>query len=225
MKTVIILQARMNSSRLPGKIMLKLRGRTVLEHIVERLSTFTRADDLVVATTDSPNDDITCDVCDKIGAKTFRGSEENVLERYFLCAKEHGADQVIRATADDPLTNIALLDRMFDGHLAKNADYTYSDGFPIGVQEEIVRFEALQKCYELSCKPNHFEHVLEYIMENQDDFVVNLVQAEGIHKRPDVRVTLDTQDDFEVISKYYDHFENVLDISMEDIIDFWDRLK
>ncbi|HOW53957.1 MAG TPA: hypothetical protein PLR60_04805 [Syntrophorhabdaceae bacterium] len=225
MKTVIILQARMNSSRLPGKIMLKLKGKTVLEHVVGRLQTFTRADDLVVATTDSPRDDVTYEVCDKIGAKVFRGSEENVLERYFMCAKEHGADQVIRATADDPLTNIALLNKMFDSHLGNNADYTYSDGFPIGVQEEIVRFEALQKCYELSYKPNHFEHVLEYIIENQDDFAVSLIKAEGILRRPDVRITLDTREDFEVISKCYDHFENILNVSMENIIDFWDQLK
>jgi spore coat polysaccharide biosynthesis protein SpsF len=223
-KTVIILQARMNSSRLPGKIMLKLKGKTVLEHVIERLRTFARANDLVVATTDLPKDDITCEVCNKADAKVFRGSEENVLERYFLCAKQHGADQVIRATADDPLTNIALLDKMFDGHLGTNADYTYSDGFPIGMQEEIVKFEALQKCYELSYKPNHFEHVMEYIMENQEDFAINVIQAEGVVRRPDVRVTLDTREDFEVISKCYGHFESILNVSMQDIINFWDRL-
>jgi spore coat polysaccharide biosynthesis protein SpsF len=224
-KTVIILQARMSSSRLPGKIMLKLKGKTVLEHIIGRLSTFKQADDLIVATTDTPKDDITREISEKMGVKVFRGSEENVLERYFMCAKEAGAEQIIRATADDPLTSIELLNIMFDSHLKTNADYTYSDGFPIGIQEEIVKFEALQKCYELSYKPNHFEHVLEYILENENYFSINKIQAEGEMKRPDIRVTLDTEEDYHIINKYYNHFEDLLSVSMHDIISYWDQLQ
>ncbi len=224
MKTSIILQARMNSSRLPGKIALKIKGKTVLEHVITRLKTFKRAEDLIVATTDNSKDDLTCEISKTMGAKVFRGSEDNVLERYYLCAKENGVEQIIRATADDPLTSIELLNKMFDSHFKTNADYTYSEGYPIGVQEEIVSFEALNKCYELSCKRNHFEHVLEYILENPTDFKINKLSAEGKMNRPDIRVTLDTEEDFRIIEKYYNYYEDILNLSILNIIEFWERL-
>ena len=222
MKTVIILQARMNSSRLPGKIALKLKGKTVLEHVVARLKTFEQADDLIVATTSTSTDDITCEIAKKTGVKAFRGSEENVLERYFLCAQENGADQIVRATADDPLTSIELLRMMYASHVRKNADYTCSEGFPVGVQEEIVSFDALQRCYELSNLPNHFEHVLEYIIENPASFYINAVMAEGALNRPDIRVTLDTEEDFDYITTSYEYFENTVVLSLKDMVCFWD---
>ncbi len=222
MKTVIILQARMNSSRFPSKIALNLNGLTVIEQVIKRLKSFDKADELIVATTDSCQDDITCALAEKSRVRYFRGSESNVLGRYFDCAKENDADQIIRATADDPLTSIDLLNKMYESHLDKCAEYTYSEGYPIGVQEEIVTFEALSKCYELSSKVNHFEHVLEYILENQNEFTVNLIKAKGKVNRPDVRVTLDTKNDFERIIKYYTVFENTVDLSIERIISFWD---
>lgn len=224
MKTVIILQARMNSSRLPGKIALKFRGLTVLEHVINRLQAFEQADELIVATTDTPLDDMTCEIAHRAGVCVFRGSENNVLERYFLCAVQNGADQIVRATADDPLTSIALLKKMYESHIHKNADYTYSEGFPIGVQEEIVTFEALQRCYQLSYKPNHVEHVLEYIVENPKDFNLNLLKAEGELNRPDVRVTLDTEEDFLRLNKYFVHFDAILEVSIRNVIDFWDQV-
>ncbi len=225
MKTDIILQARMNSSRLPGKIAMRLKGRTVLEHVIDRLKMFDRADDIIVATTSTEADDLTCAIAGNAGVKVFRGSEDNVLERYYLCAKEYNADQVIRATADDPLTSIELLNAMYDSHMEKTADYTYSDGYPIGVQEEIVSFEALERCHALSYKQNHFEHVLEYILENESDFRVNLLSAPIELNRPDVRITLDTIDDFRIIEKYYNSFDNIKTITIHDIIEYWERLK
>lgn len=221
-KTVIILQARMNSSRLPGKILLKLNGLTVLEHIIERLKTFRGADELIVATTDTAKDDITSEIAQNAGAGIFRGSENNVLERYYFCARECNADQIIRTTADDPLTNIELLEMMFDSHCKKAADYTCTEGFPVGVQEEIVTFDALSKCYKFSNKDNHFEHVLEFIPENPELFQINVLHAEGKLRRPDVRVTLDTGKDFDIIKKYYNHFADTKRLSIGDIIDFWD---
>ncbi|WP_372998799.1 cytidylyltransferase domain-containing protein [Sulfurimonas sp.] len=223
MKTVIILQARMNSSRLPGKILMNLNGKTVLERVIERLKTFSKADDLIVATTNTSNDDSTCELLEKIGVKYFRGSEDNVLERYYLCAKENDATQIIRATADDPLTDISLLDKMFTTHLYLECDYTFTSGYPIGVQEEIVTFNALKKCYKNSTKENHFEHVLEYIFENKSDFNINEVIAPKELNREDVRVTLDTKEDFEIIKKYYSKY-NYLELESEEIIKIWDEI-
>lgn len=222
MRTVVILQARINSSRLPGKILLKLNGHSVLEHVIERLKLFSFADEIIVATTDSPADDITCLEAKDAGVSVFRGPEKNVLERYYLCAKEFNCDQIIRATADDPLTSIDLLEQMFRSHCDKGSDYTYTEGFPIGVQEEIVTYEALRKCHDLSVKANHFEHVLEFIPENPSLFAINAICAESELKRPDVRVTLDTHEDFAIIQKYFTHFNDTRKLSIADIINFWD---
>lgn len=222
MKTVIILQARMNSSRLPGKILMSLNGKTVLERVIERLKTFSKADDLIVATTNTFNDDVTCKLLDKIDVKYFRGSEHNVLKRYYLCALEYEATQIIRATADDPLTDIELLEKMFSSHLEHESDYTFSSGYPVGVQEEIVTFNALKKCYKKSTKENHFEHVLEYIQENKNEFKTNILKAPKELDRENVRVTLDTQIDYDIVNKYYHKINNVLDVTSKDIIEFWD---
>lgn len=224
MKTVIILQARMNSSRLPGKAALKLSNKSVLAHVITRLKNFSKADQLVLATTTAAMDDQICSIGQECRIPVFRGPEENVLERYYLCAKTYGADQIIRATADDPLTSIELLEKMFARHMACNADYTCAEGYPVGVQEEIVTFGALDRCYRFSDRPNHFEHVLEYIPEHPQDFRINVVNAEGKERRPDIRVTLDTAADFEVLQSYADNFKNMERISMMEIVDFWDRI-
>lgn len=223
MSTVIILQARMNSSRLPGKILMDLDGKPVLQRVIERLKKFRYADNLIVATTDSPKDDDTCKLLDILGQKYFRGSESNVLERYYLCATKHAATQIIRATADDPLTDISLLEMMFESHLKKQADYTTTSGFPIGVQEEIVTYDALKRCYEKSTKENHFEHVLEYIQENVSLFNINRIEATGLLNREDVRVTLDTKEDYRIIEEYYKNCHNIEDIDTKKIIEMWDE--
>jgi spore coat polysaccharide biosynthesis protein SpsF len=224
MKTVVILQARMSSSRLPGKILMDLAGKTVIERVIDRLYTFTKLDDLIVATTDSFKDDITCELLDKFNIKYFRGSENNVLERYYLCAKENNATQIIRATADDPLSDISLLEYMFTSHIISSSDYTFSTGYPIGVQEEIVTFSSLEQCYNKSTKDNHFEHVLEYIVENEDEFIINNIIANKEINRKDVRVTLDTCDDYDVICEYYNNIGNINSITTTEIIKYWDYL-
>ncbi len=224
MKTVIILQARMNSSRLPGKILMSLNGKTVLERVIERLKTFSKADDLIVATTNTFNDDVTCKLLDEIDVKYFRGSEHNVLKRYYLCALEYEATQIIRATADDPLTDINLLEYMFDKHITKGSDYTYTSGYPVGVQEEIVTFGALRKCYENSTKKNHFEHVLEYILENNKDFIIDNIIAPESLNREDVRVTVDTKEDFEIVKKYFFDKDYTLSLDTKKIIEKWNIL-
>ena len=93
----------------------------------------------------------------------------------------------------------------------------------MGVQEEIVTFEALERCSRLSSKANHFEHVLEYIVENQRAFKTNKIIAAGKENRPDVKVSLDTIADYQVIKRYYSYFVDTRNLSISDIIEFWDK--
>lgn len=223
MDAIIIIQARANSSRLPAKIFLDLNGKTVLQNVVERLKKVKFAQKIIVATTDNFYDDLTVELCEKIGVEYYRGSELNVLERYYHCAKKIGKPKnIVRATSDDPLTSISLLNTMYKEHINNKRDYTTTSGFPIGVQEEIVTFEALEKCYINSTKPEHFEHVLEYITDNPKFFNIGVIKATPKENREDIRVTLDTVLDYvniyKIRQKIDDSFDN------EEIICAWDKL-
>lgn len=195
--TGIILQARMGSSRLPGKVLKKIGEKNLLEHIFYRLSYLKHDVKLVVATTTLEKDDVIADFCLSKDIECFRGSEENVLERYYLCAKKHGFTHIVRLTGDNPFTDIEELDNLIDLHLNTGADYTHSFGvLPIGVGAEIFTFKALEDSYLNATKDNHREHVNEYIQENPDLFDISVLQVSAEKNKPEIRLTIDTEDDY-----------------------------
>lgn len=225
-QAIAILQARMGSSRLPGKTLMPLGGKPVLTRVVERLRQVNFLSQIIVATTTSDRDNAICAAAEEMGLSVFRGSENNVLDRYYRCAQEYGASQIVRATADDPLTSPKLLEQMWQEHLAGGYDYTTTSGFPVGVQEEIVTFEALERCHKHSTLPNHFEHVLEYIQENPDRFSIGTVKAPQHLSRPEVRVTLDTENDYLFLTKLFDRFgEESTAFEIKELIAFWDTVR
>lgn len=194
--TGIILQARMGSTRLPGKVLKMIGDRPLLGHIIYRVGLLKNHANLVVATTTKPEDDVIAEFSKKNGVDCFRGSEENVLERYYMCAKKYGFSDILRLTADNPFIDIEELDRLIELHKRTNSDYTHSFGvLPVGVGAEIFTFGALEKSYRCSTKSNHFEHVNEYIQENTDLFKITVLDVAPEKKRPDVRLTVDTEED------------------------------
>jgi len=194
--TGIILQARMGSTRLPGKVLMKVGERILLDHILYRLASLRHSARVVIATTTEPRDDAVELFCSKRGVECFRGSEENVLERYYLCAKKYGFEHIVRLTGDNPFTDIEELDNLIELHLSTGSDYTHSFGtLPVGVGAEVLTFGALEKSFKNATKDNHREHVNEYIQEHPELFKITALSVPEEKCRPDIRLTIDTEQD------------------------------
>ncbi|MCG3685614.1 glycosyltransferase family protein [Aliarcobacter butzleri] len=193
----IIIQARMGSTRLPGKILKNIGNKNLLEHILFRLTKLKHNVQIVIATSDLEKDDKVENFCKEKDIKCFRGSETNVLERYYLCAKENDFEHIVRLTADNPFTDIGELDNLINLHIKEKADYSRSFlSLPKGVGAEIFTFEALEKSYKYGLKENHKEHVNEHIEENEDRFKIAELKVKKEKNRPDISLTVDTEDDY-----------------------------
>jgi spore coat polysaccharide biosynthesis protein SpsF len=196
-KLGIIIQARMGSTRLPEKVLKPVGNRTLLGHIVERLRRLQATALTVCATSTEGRDDAVERFCRESGVACFRGSEQDVLDRYYRCAEEHGFTQVVRLTGDNPFPDMEELDRLISLHLTENADFSHSFRvLPIGVGAEIFTFDALQASWREGTAPHHREHVDEYLLENPGRFKTAELDAVPSKQRPEVRLTVDTEADY-----------------------------
>lgn len=194
----VIIQARMGSTRLPGKVLKSIAGRTLLDHVLGRLSLLAYPVKAVVATSNLPQDDVIEHHCQSRGVEVFRGSESDVLDRYYQCARENGFEHVVRLTADNPFTDMEELKRLIEQHLAQRNDYTQSFGnMPLGVGAEIFTFEALERSAREGHAPNHREHVNEYIQENPNLFKIGKLDVPAAKRHPSLRLTVDTEEDYQ----------------------------
>jgi spore coat polysaccharide biosynthesis protein SpsF len=209
MKIVAIIQARMGSTRLPGKVMKQLCDRTVLAHVIFRVRACPLVDEVVVATTTSPTDDVIVAEAEKWGAKWFQGSEEDVLGRYYGAAKEYNADLVVRVTSDCPLFDPEVLCQMLEYFATElpqglEMDYlsnTLNRSYPRGLDAEIFTFETLEKVFNKARLPYEREHVTPYIYEHPEQFSLhNQTWDEDLSA---YRWTLDTPEDWQLISAIY----------------------
>lgn len=197
MKIGIIIQARMGSTRLPTKVLKKIGNKNLLEHILFRLSYLKHKCKIVIATSVLKQDDAIEKFCKENSVNCFRGSETNVLQRYYLCAKKNNFEHIIRLTGDNPFTDIEELDNLINLHLDTKSDYSRSFfNLPKGVGAEIFTFEALEKSYNYGLKDNHKEHVNEYIEENENKFKISNLKIENQKNRPDISLTVDTEEDY-----------------------------
>src|SRR6185295_10570625 len=136
----------MGSTRLPGKVLKPIAGKVLLDHVLGRLSLLEYPVKVVVATSDVPQDDAIARHCQSRGVAVYRGSETDVLDRYYQCACENGFEHVVRLTADNPFTDMAELQRLIEQHMTQRNDYTHSFGsMPLGVGAEIFTFTALER--------------------------------------------------------------------------------
>jgi spore coat polysaccharide biosynthesis protein SpsF len=194
----IIIQARMRSTRLPGKILMKIGGKILLEHILYRLTKLRHPVMTVIATSDTPSDDVVESFCDSHSVACFRGSETNVLDRYYQCARQYGFRHIVRLTGDNPFPDMEELDKLIELHLSAGTDYTNSfASLPLGVGAEIFTFEALERSWREGNAPPHLEHVNEYMLEHPEIFKTTSLRVISDKNRPDVRLTLDTEDDYQ----------------------------
>lgn len=193
----VIIQARMGSSRLPGKVLKNIGAKTLLEHIIFRLQK-SKSDILpIIATSTETKDNPVEEFCRKNNVTYFRGSELNVLERYYQCALKYKFDHVVRMTGDNPFPDIDELDNLIKFHIQSENDYSECfSTLPIGVGMEIFTFNALEQSMFKSTQPHHFEHVDEYILENKDLFKCGVLSTPVNKNKPEIRLTIDTEDDY-----------------------------
>ncbi len=205
MKVLAITQARTGSSRLPGKVLKTIAGKTLLQIHLERVLKSQRIDQLLVATTVDPADDAIETLVKGMNLPLYRGSVKNVLDRFYQAALPYQPDWVVRLTSDCPLMDPALIDEMIDAALEKNTDYC-SNGmqptFPDGLDIEVFKFTALEKAWHEATSDSDKEHVTPYIYNQSNFKQQNLFTAfnfafESNYEK--VRLTVDESFDFEVI--------------------------
>ncbi|MBN2053202.1 GNAT family N-acetyltransferase [Candidatus Woesearchaeota archaeon] len=221
-KVLVIVQARMASSRLPGKILMKIDGKPLIQHTLERLKKVRNVDDIVLATSTSKSDDAVERLCRRIKVKCFRGSENDVLSRFIGAAKPYNPEFVVRISGDQPLLDNTLIEDMIDRHIESGADYSVStDQVPKGFNLEVINYSALKRADEEAKSQPHREHVTKYVADNPDKFRNQSMGFGEKLARPDIVLTVDTREDFDFVSRIYSALkkeENQNDYSAEDII-------
>lgn len=210
MGVLCIIQARLGSTRLPGKVLKELSGKSVLEHVIYRVSKSNLIDQIIVATTTNKEDDKIVDECFKIGVNYYRGDENNVLSRYYETAFDKGYETIIRITSDCPLIDPKIIDNMIRYFNNENEKYqldylsnSLKETFPRGFDVEIFTFNSLKEAYENATLEYEKEHVTPYIYLNQDKFTIK--NYYNSNKYQNYRLTLDTYEDYLVIKNIYDN--------------------
>lgn len=208
MDTIAIVQARMGSSRLPGKVLEVFAGKTALEHCVERTRACAAIDDVVIATTVEPRDDVLVDLCRAKGWRWSRGSEHDVLDRYYQAACALAPRHVVRITSDCPLTDPVVLDGLIARYRDDDLDYASTSlpapTFPIGISAEVMRFEALERAWREDTNPAWREHVTPYLYRHPERFRIGGFGCDADYTH--LRWTLDTPEDATLIRLLFDHF-------------------
>ncbi|WP_425058489.1 8-amino-3,8-dideoxy-manno-octulosonate cytidylyltransferase [Sporomusa carbonis] len=226
MKTVIISQARMSSTRLPGKVLKEVLGKPLLEYHIERLKRTKKADDIVIATTVNAVDEPIVELCQRLNVLCYRGSEDDVLSRYYYAACEARADIVVRVTSDCPLIDSEVVDKVIDTFITcDGCDYvsnTLVRTYPRGMDTEVFSFVALEQAFKEATATPEREHVTPYIYNHPELF--KLKNVVYITDQSRHRCTVDTSDDFRLIEKILlELYPDKPDFTVEDVLAVFDR--
>ena len=223
MRVVAIVQARMGSKRLPNKMLKRIGNKSLIELVINRLSRSKKVNEIILATSIDPNNDLLVKHVEDLGYKCFRGSEENVLERYFLAAKEVNADIIVRITGDCPLIEYSIVDLAIKKFLDNKIDYvsnTNPPSYPDGLDVEVFSYKALKKAYKEANEKVDLEHVTPYIHNSGFFSTMNIINSEDLSM---LRWTVDEQDDFDVVEGIYKFFNYNTNLDWKDIIDLYNK--
>jgi spore coat polysaccharide biosynthesis protein SpsF len=227
MKVVAIVQARVGSTRLPSKVLKDILGKPMLWHMLNRLGASNRIDNAVLAIPNSGQNDKLEQFANKFGFHSYRGSEDDVLSRYYEAAVKFSADVVVRLSSDCPLIDPRVTDKVIETHLNSDADYTSNTirrTSPRGLDTEVFNFQVLKVACREASQTYEREHVTPYIYQHPDLFKLQSVEATGKLRRPDLRLTVDTEEDLKLIREIYQRLyrENQI-FYTEDVIDLLDK--
>jgi spore coat polysaccharide biosynthesis protein SpsF len=238
MNKVAIIQARMGSSRLPGKVLLDIAGKTMIQRVIERTRRAQTVDSVSVATTLDPSDNPIAAFAVSMGVACTRGSLHDVLDRYYRAAQTHNADIVVRITGDCPAVDPALVDQAVETLLDGGYDFVanrlpppFPRTFPIGLDVEVCTFDALQWAWMSADQPFHHEHVMPFLyegvkLEPAGEYLSTGVSPRGfkialLNHTPDygsLRWTVDTQEDLELMRSIFNSLEDKNDFTWYDLL-------
>ncbi len=218
-----IIQARMGSSRLPGKVLMKSgNGMPLLYHVINQLRHCSKVKNLVIATTTNQEDDEIEKFADNNSVNVFRGSEKDVLDRYFQCAKKYSFSTIVRITSDCPLIDPQIVDKVIERFFSGNYDYatnTLIRTFPIGTDAEVFSFSALETAWKNAQLPSEREHVTPHLRNKGNFKTINVENDTNISN---LRLTVDRIEDFELIKEILNNI-STNPIHLEDILELFSR--
>lgn len=220
MKTVAVIQARMGSTRLPGKALRLIAGETMLARVVRRVCQASLLDEVVVATSVEPADMAIVAECERLGIPFFRGSEDDVLDRYYQAAQAFQAEAVVRITADCPLIDAEVIDQVVQTWQQTGADYVSNvltaRTYPRGLDTEVFSLATLSRAWQEAADPFQRVHVTPYIYQNPHLFFLKGITVEGNYGR--YRWTVDTLEDWQFVQAVYAHFAPRSDFGWRDVL-------
>ncbi|MCP3850907.1 MAG: NTP transferase domain-containing protein [Gammaproteobacteria bacterium] len=222
----IVIQARMTSTRLPGKIMLPLCHKPVLQIMLERLASFHQ--NIIIATTNDGSEQPIVDLCQKMGVKFFRGDTHNVLERYYFAAtqfKAQSKDVIVRLTSDCPLIDPDITQSTIDYYRKNSFDYVGAgtgSGFPRGMDTEVFSYELLKEAYQNARQDYEKEHVTPYIYKTRGKYL-KLGQYSNINNHSKYRLTLDEESDYQAIQAVYSELDCRTNFVYDELIEVLEK--
>jgi spore coat polysaccharide biosynthesis protein SpsF len=220
MRTIAIIQARMGSTRLSGKVLGEIGGKTMLARVVCRTQRASSLDEVVVATTTNLTDDVIADECGKLHVALFRGDEQDVLDRYYQAAQSHRADLVVRITSDCPLIEPEVIDHVVGEFLVTQPDYassTLERTYPRGLDTEVMSLAALKRAWSEASEPYQRVHVTPYLYQNPGLFrLLSVTHKEDLSQH---RWTVDTAEDLAFVREVYRRLGNDDAFSWRQVLD------
>jgi spore coat polysaccharide biosynthesis protein SpsF len=224
---IAIVQARLQSTRLPRKILLPLAGeKTALECMLARVRRSERIDEVVVAASDTPADRELHAFLDSIGQPYVAGSEDDVLDRYYTAAKAScgPGDTIVRLTSDCPVLDARVIDRVIRFYEDGKYDFASNSlepcSWPDGMDTEVFSFDVLERAAREATLPSHREHVTFYMWQNPDLFRIGYLKNET--DQSSYRLTLDYPGDYEVLKRIYEHFSPRMDFTLAELVQYLD---
>ena len=236
-KVVMVIQARMGSTRLPGKSLMDLAGKPLVGRVLERVLRCKNIDEVVLAIPKTEENDVLAEIALQHGVNLYRGSEDDLVDRYYQAAKRFNASIVGRLPADNPVPEPSEIDRIIDYHIksdhvfSSNLSEVYSNGYPDGIGAEMIDFNALEKVWSECRDAELREHVhlnfFNYTQQKQVDerYSVGTIQCPKIFRRPEIILDVNTQEQYEFIKQIYDYFYNSNPyFHITDILNWYDQI-
>jgi spore coat polysaccharide biosynthesis protein SpsF len=227
----MIMQARMGSSRLPGKSVLPLAGRPLASRVIERVRRSRLVDEFVLATTNKTEDDPLVMLAEEAGIASFRGAENDLVDRYYQAAATFGADVIVRVPADNPVPEPSEIDRIIGFHIEKQNDFSsnypdvFDNGYPDGIGAEVFSFSALRQVWETSADPRNREHPHTNFYEHPELFRLGTIQCPSEFRRPDIILDVNTRKEYEFLAQLYDAlYPRNPEFTILDVIHWYDHV-
>ncbi len=218
-RVVAIIQTRMGSSRLPGKVMEDIGGETMLARVVGRTKRAQLLHEVVVATTVNPEDEVIVDECQRLHVAVYRGKENDVLDRYYQTALVYQIGTIVRITSDCPLIEPAVVDKVISAFLSEGPDYASNAierTYPLGLDVEVMTMHALTRAWQEAAKPHERTHVTPYIYQNPSKFCLLHVRGDADYSH--YRWTVDMPEDLAFVRAVYERLGNYNDVSWNEVL-------